>query len=72
MSTPTRLFAELFASLDLQAWPVAGIIVPTGIATDATTAPFFRGPGSQASGWRCNVASLVLVGRWFLPLRSDQ
>ena len=32
------LFAELFASL---ARGRAGVIVPTGIATDATTAPFF-------------------------------
>jgi hypothetical protein len=32
------LFAELFASL---ARARAGVIVPTGIATDATTAPFF-------------------------------
>ncbi|MET0436252.1 MAG: restriction endonuclease, partial [Devosia sp.] len=32
------LFAELFANL---AWQRAGVIVPTGIATDATTAPFF-------------------------------
>jgi hypothetical protein len=32
------LFAELFASL---ARDHAGVIVPTGIATDATTAPFF-------------------------------
>lgn len=32
------LFAELFANLARQR---AGIIVPTGIATDATTAPFF-------------------------------
>ena len=32
------LFAELFASLGRQR---AGVIVPTGIATDATTAPFF-------------------------------
>lgn len=32
------LFAELFASLARQR---AGVIVPTGIATDATTAPFF-------------------------------
>lgn len=34
------LFAELFASLTGPAGR-AGIIVPTGIATDATTAPFF-------------------------------
>lgn len=34
------LFAELFANLaNPRGW--AGIIVPTGIATDATTAPFF-------------------------------
>jgi hypothetical protein len=32
------LFAELFANLARQR---AGVIVPTGIATDATTAPFF-------------------------------
>ena len=32
------LFAELFTSLARQR---AGVIVPTGIATDATTAPFF-------------------------------
>lgn len=32
------LFAELFAKLARQR---AGVIVPTGIATDATTAPFF-------------------------------
>ena len=32
------LFAELFANLALQR---AGVIVPTGVATDATTAPFF-------------------------------
>jgi len=32
------LFAELFANLSRQR---AGVIVPTGIATDATTAPFF-------------------------------
>ncbi|MBY5456416.1 N-6 DNA methylase [Rhizobium leguminosarum] len=32
------LFAELFASLARQR---AGVIVPTGVATDATTAPFF-------------------------------
>ena len=32
------LFAELFANLSRQR---AGIIVPTGVATDATTAPFF-------------------------------
>jgi hypothetical protein len=32
------LFAELFAKLGRQR---AGVIVPTGIATDATTAPFF-------------------------------
>jgi hypothetical protein len=32
------LFAELFADLARQR---AGVIVPTGIATDATTAPFF-------------------------------
>ncbi|MFZ1414093.1 MAG: DNA methyltransferase [Defluviicoccus sp.] len=32
------LFAELFANLARQH---AGVIVPTGIATDATTAPFF-------------------------------
>jgi len=32
------LFAELFANLAHQR---AGVIVPTGIATDATTAPFF-------------------------------
>lgn len=32
------LFAELFANLGRQR---AGVIVPTGIATDATTAPFF-------------------------------
>ncbi|PWB84673.1 MAG: restriction endonuclease, partial [Methylocystaceae bacterium] len=32
------LFAELFASLSRNR---AGVIVPTGIATDATTAPFF-------------------------------
>ncbi|MBN8633099.1 MAG: N-6 DNA methylase [Rhodobacterales bacterium] len=32
------LFAELFATLARQR---AGVIVPTGIATDATTAPFF-------------------------------
>ncbi len=32
------LFAELFANLSRQR---AGLIVPTGIATDATTAPFF-------------------------------
>ena len=34
------LFAELFASL-AGARGRAGVIVPTGIATDATTAPFF-------------------------------
>ena len=34
------LFAELFASLVSQRGR-AGVIVPTGIATDATTAPFF-------------------------------
>jgi hypothetical protein len=34
------LFAELFASLASERGR-AGIIVPTGIATDATTAPFF-------------------------------
>jgi hypothetical protein len=36
------LFAELFATL---AGPrgCAGVIVPTGVATDATTAPFFAG-----------------------------
>ncbi len=34
------LFAELFASLVIQRGR-AGVIVPTGIATDATTAPFF-------------------------------
>src|SRR5262249_39179753 len=34
------LFAELFAKL-LDARGRAGAIVPTGIATDATTAPFF-------------------------------
>jgi hypothetical protein len=33
------LFAELFASLASQRGR-AGVIVPTGIATDATTAPF--------------------------------
>lgn len=32
------LFAELFANLARQR---AGVIVPTGVATDATTAPFF-------------------------------
>ena len=32
------LFAELFANLSRER---AGVIVPTGIATDATTAPFF-------------------------------
>lgn len=32
------LFAELFSNLALQR---AGVILPTGIATDATTAPFF-------------------------------
>lgn len=32
------LFGELFANLSRQC---AGVIVPTGIATDATTAPFF-------------------------------
>jgi hypothetical protein len=44
------LFAELFATL---AGPRgrAGVIVPTGIATDATTAPFFsvKRPPSQGS-----------------------
>lgn len=35
------LFAELFASL-AGAHGRAGVIVPTGIATDATTAPFFE------------------------------
>jgi hypothetical protein len=34
------LFAELFASLSSKRGR-AGVIVPTGIATDATTAPFF-------------------------------
>ena len=34
------LFAEHFASL-ASARGRAGVIVPTGIATDATTAPFF-------------------------------
>ena len=34
------LFAELFASLIIRRGR-AGVIVPTGIATDATTAPFF-------------------------------
>jgi hypothetical protein len=34
------LFAELFANLPSQRGR-AGVIVPTGIATDATTAPFF-------------------------------
>lgn len=35
------LFAELFASL-ISKRGRAGVIVPTGIATDATTAPFFE------------------------------
>ena len=34
------LFAELFANL-VSSRGRAGVIVPTGIATDATTAPFF-------------------------------
>jgi hypothetical protein len=42
------LFAELFSRL---AGPKgrAGVIVPTGIATDATTAPFFCRPGLKGS-----------------------
>ncbi len=36
------LFAELFANL-ARPHGRAGVIVPTGIATDATTAPFFAG-----------------------------
>lgn len=47
------LFAELFASLASKRGR-AGVIVPTGIATDATTAPFF---GSLVSGRR--LASLI-------------
>src|SRR5262249_4887659 len=42
------LFAELFASLASKRGR-AGVIVPTGIATDATTAPFF---GALVSGHR--------------------
>jgi hypothetical protein len=42
------LFAELFASL-VSPRGRAGVIVPTGIATDATTAPFF---GALVSGRR--------------------
>jgi len=38
------LFAELFANLSRQR---AGVIVPTGVATDATTAPFFAHLVSQ-------------------------
>src|SRR5690606_20360777 len=42
------LFAELFAKLARQGGR-AGVIVPTGIATDATTAPFF---GALVAGRR--------------------
>jgi N-6 DNA Methylase len=42
------LFAELFASLTSKRGR-AGVIVPTGIATDATTAPFF---GALVTGHR--------------------
>ena len=48
MSIPMRLFAELFASLASKRGR-CGLIVPTGIATDATTAPFFA---SLISGQR--------------------
>ena len=47
------LFAELFTSL-ISVRGRAGVIVPTGIATDATTAPFFA---SLVSGNR--LASLI-------------
>ncbi|KAA2317006.1 N-6 DNA methylase [Puniceibacterium sp. HSS470] len=36
-----QLFAELFVELSREGTGRAGIIVPTGISTDATTAPFF-------------------------------
>lgn len=44
------LFAELFSRLAAPGGR-AGVIVPTGIATDATTAPFFAAM-VEGSGWR--------------------
>ena len=44
------LFAELFANL-VNRTGRAGIIVPTGIATDATTAPFFGAHRSGNADW---------------------
>jgi hypothetical protein len=56
------LFAELFASIASKRGR-AGVIVPTGIATDATTAPFFAGLVADAR--LCSLFSFYEVRRWF-------
>lgn len=56
------LFSELFASLGSKRGR-AGVIVPTGIATDATTAPFFAALVAEAR--LCSLFSFYEVRRWF-------
>jgi hypothetical protein len=52
------LFAELFANLASPRGR-AGVIVPTGIATDATTAPFFAAETGAARRFRLPVRAAV-------------